>query len=458
MKESMYNIWMEGDNGAKLCYNAFASGFAELDKETYKFFMKCASKKIDPNNFTDKEKESYEQFKKGGMLVEETLNEQDRVKLKFLQSTYSPNSLGYTLLPTMACNFKCTYCFEEQKPVSMSREVIDKIKEMTTEAFKSSYLEYFAITWFGGEPLLGYDTVIELSDFFINLCNERKVKYSSHMISNCWLLDKEKAKALSERKVTHIQATIDGPPDIHNQRRVLRGGGPTFDRIVQNVLEASEFIPIAVRVNVDKEIAKDFTPLFDSIKILAGKKNISIYPGLLTSEATKACASVENMCLNVQEYAEVLTKFYQSAIEKNLGFSWYVRSMSSSCCATRPTSTVICPDGSLVRCWNQVGQEKESYGNIMDMKAINGENYFKWVLFNPFDKEECDGCVFMPCCLANCPAKWLPMTTDFTQTDRKLEKCASYKYNIKDLLKITYAEKKKEAQKKQEEEKAAQKA
>ena len=76
--------------------------------------MKCASKKIDPNNFTDKEKESYEQFKKGGMLVEDTLNEQDRVKLKFLQSTYSPNSLGYTLLPTMACNFKCKYCWEVQ--------------------------------------------------------------------------------------------------------------------------------------------------------------------------------------------------------------------------------------------------------------------------------------------------------------------------------------------------------
>ena len=98
MKESMYNIWMEGDNGAKLCYNAFASGFAELDKETYKFFMKCASNKIDPNNFTDKEKESYEQFKRRDACrghAQRTGQGKTQISPVNIQS----NSLGYTLLP-----------------------------------------------------------------------------------------------------------------------------------------------------------------------------------------------------------------------------------------------------------------------------------------------------------------------------------------------------------------------
>jgi uncharacterized protein len=64
---------------------------------------------------------------------------------------------------------------------------------------------------------------------------ERNIKYRTQIVSNGYNLTPEKADLLSKYNWQRFQVTVDGPPESHNKRRVLRNGGETFDRIIDNI-------------------------------------------------------------------------------------------------------------------------------------------------------------------------------------------------------------------------------
>ena len=70
-----------------------------------------------------------------------------------------------------------------------------------------------------------------MSKKFIEICDKYGVRYQANIITNGYLLNKEIVKELEDIHVKHIQVTIDGPKDIHDKRRFLKGKQGTFDKI-----------------------------------------------------------------------------------------------------------------------------------------------------------------------------------------------------------------------------------
>jgi uncharacterized protein len=69
------------------------------------------------------------------------------------------------LLPTEACNFRCTYCYETFPRGKMNPEIISGLKALVKE--KATNLSNLNISWFGGEPLLALVVIEELSISFL---------------------------------------------------------------------------------------------------------------------------------------------------------------------------------------------------------------------------------------------------------------------------------------------------
>lgn len=74
-------------------------------------------------------------------------------KLKVIEKRLSRDAFDLTIAPILACNFRCTYCFQDNLPKRLMSEttednVIRFLKRMKREA------ALLRITWFGGEPLL----------------------------------------------------------------------------------------------------------------------------------------------------------------------------------------------------------------------------------------------------------------------------------------------------------------
>lgn len=73
--------------------------------------------------------------------------------------------ISATLCLTHNCNLSCPYCFVKQKPERMSLETAKKAVEWIRSNYALKYLYQqenrdMTIYFFGGEPLLEFDTVI----------------------------------------------------------------------------------------------------------------------------------------------------------------------------------------------------------------------------------------------------------------------------------------------------------
>ena len=121
-------------------------------------------------------------------------------------------------------------------------------------------LTHLGVTWFGGEPLLGFERIKSLTGKFLDM----GIGYSAGMITNGYLITKEIAKSFEALRIYSVQITIDGMRERHDSRRYLKNGAPTFDRIIESLKLLSDHAPktrVTVRINVDENNHADYPAL-----------------------------------------------------------------------------------------------------------------------------------------------------------------------------------------------------
>ena len=186
-----------------------------------------------------------EELVRSRIIVSDDCDEITELSGRYDDSRWRSDSLGYTVVTSLGCNFDCPYCFESKHPSLLKPEVAEALVEILEDSLPS--INQMNVTWMGGEPLVGKKQLFELSKLFMALCKDHDKQYAASIITNGWYLDAETAKELTAHNVRRAQVTIDGPPDIHNLKRPHRNGGPTFDRIMENVVAACEHIEVFIR-------------------------------------------------------------------------------------------------------------------------------------------------------------------------------------------------------------------
>ncbi len=138
-----------------------------------------------------------------------------------------------------ACNMACHYCYYIEKGKYYAHEATANIMgDALLETFIRQYIETqttheVLFTWHGGEPLLRplsfYQRAMKLQ--------ERHAR--GHHIDNCLqtngtLLTDEWCRFLADNRWL-VGLSIDGPQDMHDAYRRMRGGAPTFDKVMRAV-------------------------------------------------------------------------------------------------------------------------------------------------------------------------------------------------------------------------------
>lgn len=146
------------------------------------------------------------------------------------------NHLLLTIMPTEGCNFRCPYCYESHTPISMTRSTIDKILKYISERIAD--FQYIHVGWFGGEPTLCKDTILECNDFIQNLSDKFHCIFQSNMTTNGYLLDEASFKQYYLSGITSYQVTLDGWE--HDKTRPHISGKKTLDTIIGNLIGISK--------------------------------------------------------------------------------------------------------------------------------------------------------------------------------------------------------------------------
>ena len=125
MKASRYNRFFEIDGDIILAFNSASGALAEIEKVHYRRIVEiidnshCAS--------TPSDREFLNALIEGGYLVEDDIDEVEKHRISGHSNRQQGKTLMLTIAPTLACNFRCDYCFETQTRGKMSEETIQAL-------------------------------------------------------------------------------------------------------------------------------------------------------------------------------------------------------------------------------------------------------------------------------------------------------------------------------------------
>jgi len=436
-KKSRYNHFVKLSDDMMLAFNAVTCGLGELSMEKYDTFE--AWSKNGNGGEIDESSDLFKDLRKGGFLIPDDADEIDGIRANHYMARFGNTGFGLTIIPTFRCNFNCDYCYEDRdihsSPASkggvMSDEVCENLLSLCEKNIKEK--STFTVTWYGGEPLMAKNTIGKLTDGILRICEAKNAEFRAGMVTNGYLLSPENLNFLVEKKVGSLQVTIDGPEEIHNMRRPLKSGGPTYQRILDNLGYVADKLPISIsiRVNVDQRNQSKIRDLLLDLKSrnLHQRKNVTVYFSQ-TIQFANSCTSIAGECMVTQEFSSWMVEAYKIAMELGFRVTIYPATQIGTCGAVNKSSAVIEPDGYVQNCWNTVGYKSLRTGELTKDGIVYNSKYVKWLGWTPF-REECRDCNVLPLCMGGCPFRNLYADE---LVDASKNTCVWWTYNLQPML------------------------
>lgn len=294
-----------------------------------------------------------------------------------LWSCLSNRRLELLVMPTEQCNFRCTYCYEDFRVGRMSVDTVDGLRALISKRIEK--LDQLYLSWFGGEPLAAADIVLDLSSHAARLAAKHpKLRYRAGITTNGYLLNQKLLDQMAADHILDFQITLDGPKEIHNQRRLRANRSGTFDRIWNNLLllKASlHAFKILIRVHFDRDTVDCLDLLIQDLKreFITDRRFEICFKRLLRM------GGPNDDRLNVFTESEaneirraLMQKLYGDQVQPDEPFICY---------AAKPNALVIRADGTLAKCTVALNDPRNRVGVLNRDGTVNVDmsRYRPWL-------------------------------------------------------------------------------
>lgn len=216
--------------------------------------------------------ELYGYLKENRFLVPDDEDETKLLIEKLAEEQDSEAQCSITVNPTMNCNLRCWYCYEDHLPASMMNgTVLEAVKKMIALISTNEKTKEVHLNFFGGEPLLGFNQCVKpLIEYTQNVCAQHNKTLSIGFTSNAVLLTEPVTDFLSGTGLhVYMQIPFDGNRTLHNTIKKRADGSGTYDTTLKNAAYAvSKGIHILVRCNYTAKSVASFRELIDDMEPL----------------------------------------------------------------------------------------------------------------------------------------------------------------------------------------------
>ncbi len=328
---------------------------------------------------------------------------------------------GFVLMMTYMCNLDCPYCY--QKPTLEGDQNLERhmiTQEMADDAFAAyealagsrSACAKQNVSLYGGEPLLG--AARPIVEYVVREARARGMTVSA--VSNGSELDKY-LDLLGPDGICQLQITIDGPKDIHDRRRVRRGGQGTFDDIARNVdLALERGTRISIRVNVDSSNLDRLLDLdaFFAIRGWYDRPEFWAYAAEVRSESSSC---MTDSCLLRSDHLDKYLRKnplqlrppseFQLMDFNNVTTGNLFRSLKTNFCGAEVSMLVFDPKGDLYCCWHEAGQWRPVGSYSGGTPQFDERLLQAWRCSSVLENPRCHRCAYALFCGGGCP--WYAM-------------------------------------------------
>src|SRR5256885_3017179 len=210
------------------------------------------------------ERDAFDLLSENGFVVPDYATDRRNMADYFHRIKHSTDELHITVLTTLQCNFACGYCYQgdredfNQFADKMTLETSARLAAWIERELDRLRPETFAMTFFGGEPLLNLPVVYDLAERTWAMTQARGIRQSLSMITNGLLLTEDVVDRLVPPGLRGVKITLDGDKETPDRMRPLCGGQGTLDRIVGNIRKAADPPRISTPGNFDHTSADSF--------------------------------------------------------------------------------------------------------------------------------------------------------------------------------------------------------
>ena len=304
---------------------------------------------------------------------------------------------------TSRCNLRCKYCYANYGEYSgyethdlQPPEAITCISEL----IKMGVNHIGTVQFFGGEPLLGIQTISAICCYFQDLYIAKQLDCvpTYTMITNCVALSNYAIDVIKKYNIK-LTVSLDGPPHIHNAQRVFENGVGSYDCVSANLkkirsqvlaLEAT-YTNNHVLNNMSYEDLEHF--FLDTFGIT--KEKISIVPVTGMPSLEVAPSKLHTMSNGYELTSD--DTYLMAAINKEM--------QSDLFCTTGYRSLCIMPNGDIYPCHMYASERKYCLGNIyngLDPTVMSAQ--LKRLPLGDKNNQNCAMCWARKICHI-CPAK-----------------------------------------------------
>ena len=363
-----------------------------------------------------------------GYLVDE--KEEERLyRSKYFDFTDSrdDDEVQLFFVPNYSCNFACTYCYQDEYTGSkqeLTTEVIDEFFRYVSREFagRKKYL-----TVFGGEPLLNSPKQKMLVNHLLHHANAENIEVC--FVTNGFSLV-DYIEILKKARIREIQVTLDGVGNVHDARRFLKGGGSTFEKIVDGIDAClSHELPVNLRMVIDKE-NMDGLPEMARFAIDKGwtgneffktqlGRNYELHHCQATSEKLFSRISLyETIYRQVADHPYIL-EFYKPAysVSKFLAENGSLPDPLFDACPACKTEWAFDYSGHIYSCTATVGKAGESLGTFYPEVSRADEMISAWESRDVTAISECKTCNLQLACGGGCGSVAKNRTGNICSTD-----------------------------------------
>lgn len=315
------------------------------------------------------------------------------------------------------CNLRCKYCFagtgdfHTGKRSLLDFETGKKAVDFVIE--QSGPRRNIDIDFFGGEPLINWDVVVELTHYIEEqgLAHGKEIRIT--ITTNAVLLDDKKTEFINEHMVNCV-LSLDGRPEVNDFMRPNMGGKGSYDLVSGNIIEfikKREDRPYFVRGTYTHNNL-DFSNDVKHIVSL-GIRQVSVEPVVSPEDSGYAIRETDLPVL-FDEY-EKLARDYIDAKKRGEPFEFFhfmLDLFDGPCafkrlkgCGVGSEYIAVTPEGDIYPCHQFAGKKEFLLGNLYDDPVkldMEVKNRFKNLLVP--QKKACNACWAKYFCSGGCPA------------------------------------------------------
>ncbi|WP_407384701.1 thioether cross-link-forming SCIFF peptide maturase [Ruminococcus sp.] len=348
------------------------------------------------------------------------------------------------------CNLNCEYCFASQGKYHGDRALMSF--EVAKQAIDfliahSGSRKNLEVDFFGGEPLMNFDVVKEITAYCRSIEKEKGKNFRFTLTTNGVLLDDEVID-FANKECHNVVLSLDGRKEVHDRLRKSVNGKGSYDLIVpkfQHFVERRGNKGYYMRgtfTHHNTDFTEDIFHMAD-----LGFTELSMEPVVCPPDDPYALTD-DDLPVLFDQY-ELLAKemlkrekegkpitFYHYMLDLNGGPCIYKR---ISGCGSGTEYMAVTPWGDLYPCHQFVGNPDYLLGNVYD-GVTNPKVQDEFKLCNAYARPDCQDCWAKLYCSGGCAANAYHATGSVTGTYRY--GCELFKKRIECaiMMKVAQAE------------------